>query len=291
MVNASETVQTLRRYGISLLQDAGIESPAVDAGLLLIQVLGIDKIQLLTSNAPVEECSVKKFYKLLRRRAEGEPLQYILGRCEFMSLEFEVSRDTLIPRPDTEILVEQVLKREKMQAKRSLSVLDIGTGSGCIAISLAHYLPQAQVVAMDISDSALRIAERNAQRLNVVSRVQFQEWDILQGFPPGCGRFDYIVSNPPYISPAEIEKLQREVREFEPRRALDGGTDGLAFYRAITKSAAEFLKPGGVLVLEVGIGQAQAVAAMIDASECFAAAEIVRDLARIDRVVSAARLS
>ncbi len=289
MVNAVETVQSLRRCGIAMLKDAGIESPAADAGLILMYVLGIDKTKLLISDAVVETKQAEECRRLFRRRAQGEPAQYIIGKCEFMSLEFEVSRDTLIPRPDTEVLVEWVLRREE-EKNRSLSILDIGTGSGCIAISLAHYLPNAWVTALDISDGALRTATKNAERLGVASRTESLKWDILQGFPPHCQTFDYIVSNPPYIPPKDIAQLQREVREFEPYRALDGGEDGLRFYRAITKKAAEHIKPGGALVFEVGIGQAEAVAELISSVGGFAPAERTKDLARIDRVVSAVRL-
>lgn len=290
MVNMSETVQTLRRYGIALLKDAGTESPAADAGLILMFALKIDKTQLLVSDAPVKEDKAERCRQLLHRRAQGEPVQYVIGKCEFMSLEFEVNRDTLIPRPDTEILVEWVLRRESADKNCPLSILDIGTGSGCIAVSLAHYLPKAQVTALDISDGALRTAERNAERLGVGERVEFCNWDILQGFPMNCERFDYIVSNPPYIPPEEIEQLQPEVREFEPYRALYGGQDGLQFYRAIIKSAAEYLNISGVLVFEVGHKQAEAVAGLLAANGNFTPAELSKDLAGIDRVVSAERL-
>lgn len=290
MVNATDTVQSLRRFGIALLKDAGIESPAADTGLILMSVLQIDKTQLLVSDACVEREQAEQCRQLLRRRAQGEPVQYLIGKCEFMSLEFEVSRDTLIPRADTEILVELVLKMEKSHPPRSISLLDIGTGSGCIAVSLAHYLPYARVTALDISAGALRIAARNAEQLRTAQRIEFCQWDILQGFPPNCKKFDYIVSNPPYIPPEEIEQLQPEVREFEPYRALYGGQDGLQFYRAIIKSAAEYLNIGGVLVFEVGHKQAEAVAGLLAANGNFTPAELSKDLAGIDRVVSAERL-
>lgn len=290
MVNRAETIQTLRRYGIETLEKAGIESPAADAGLILMFVLQIDKTQLLISNALVSEEKVRKYHRLLSRRAQGEPTQYIVGKCEFMSLEFEVNRDTLIPRPDTEILVEWVLQRENKDLARPLSILDIGTGSGCVAISLAYYLPCAQVVALDISDGALQTAKHNAEQLKVESHIKFLSWDILDGFPIACGHFDYIVSNPPYIPPEDIGQLQREVREFEPYHALYGGPDGLRFYRSISKNAAKFLNHGGALVLEVGIGQAEAVTEIIDATGSFFPCEIIKDLSKIERVVSAIRL-
>ncbi len=217
----------------------------------------------------------------LRRRIKGEPLQYILGRTEFMGMDFRVSPDVLIPRPETEILVETALGYAKMNAGTRLRILDIGTGSGCVAVSLARALPQSAVCAVDISAAALKVAEENA----LVNRckVDFLKADL---FPPGEGEFDMIVSNPPYIPRGEMGSLQREVL-FEPRRALDGGRDGLDFYRRICSGCAGRLVPSGLLIMEVGYGQSRDVRALISSAGGMKVEKTVDDYSGIERVVVA----
>jgi release factor glutamine methyltransferase len=211
------------------------------------------------------------------RRAKREPLQYILGSQEFMGLDFQVSPAVLIPRHDTEVLVTEAAKR----GCGSRSILDIGTGSGCVAIALAKALPEAQVLSVDISGEALAVARDNAQR-NGVS-VEFVEGSLLEPFTGR--RFDMIVSNPPYIPAADLDTLQQEVRGYEPLSALDGGADGLDFYRRITQAAPDYLNPGGWLLFEVGAGQAPQVLELLGAGGLGKESFTVLDPAGIERVV------
>jgi release factor glutamine methyltransferase len=218
---------------------------------------------------------------MVARRARREPLQHILGTQEFCGLEFQVSADVLIPRRDTETLVAEALTR--MPSARS--VLDIGTGSGCIAVTLARQLPDAHVSASDISAAALEVARRNAS-LNGVN-VEFLQGSLLE---PVAGRsFDMIVSNPPYIPTSHIAGLEPEVRDGDPRGALDGGADGLDFYRALIPRAAVYLNPVGWLLLEVGIGQGRDVAALFREAGCYDDICITPDPGGIERVVGARR--
>ena len=282
------TVQELRREGICFLQAKQLESPAPDAGLLLMHVLDIDKTRLLISNAKVTPEKAEEYRKLLERRAQGEPVQYLLGHCEFMSLDFRVNRDTLIPRPDTEVLVEWVIRQFHGQLEGSLPVqiMDIGTGSGCIAVSMAYYIRHAEVTALDISDGALRTAQENAALHSVQDRITFFRHDILKGFPPCAQPFDCIVSNPPYITKKEMDELEPEVGAYEPRTALYGGRDGLTFYRTILREADKHLRPGGLLAFEIGYRQARAVKKLFEQNGQFETIQVLRDLAGRDRVVA-----
>ncbi|MGE5307826.1 MAG: peptide chain release factor N(5)-glutamine methyltransferase [Deltaproteobacteria bacterium] len=223
----------------------------------------------------------------LRRRMGGEPLEYILGDCEFMGLEFLVNRDVLIPRPETELLVEACLSRAKTALRPGDTILDIGTGSGCIAVSLAKSLPSAKIIAVDLSPEALAVAVENARRNKVGGRIDFIRADVAgENALPECAM---VVSNPPYVRSEEIDGLQAEVRR-EPRTALDGGEDGLDCYRAIARRASGCLKKGGFLLLEIGAGQAAGVKAILTARGMFVIREIVRDYASIERVVVAQRV-
>ncbi len=221
----------------------------------------------------------KKIDALIKRRTGGEPLQYILGTQEFMSLEFYVNRSVLIPRADTETLTEYVL--DAMRGK-GFMLLDIGTGTGCIPLSIAHYNSRAYVRGVDISDAAIEIAEKNCEHLGLSARATFEKLDILSQMP--CGKYDIITSNPPYIEHNVIETLQTEVRDFEPRLALDGGADGLTFYRHICKIAPELLNRDGLLVFEIGYNQGGAVSDMM--KKDFDEVKIIKDLCGNDRVVT-----
>jgi len=223
--------------------------------------------------------------KLFARRAAREPLQYLLGSQEFCGLDFLVDRSVLIPRPETELLVEQVIQHN-LRA-RPLIIADIGTGSGCIAVALARALPTAVLYATDRSPAALRIAEQNATRHGVKDRVRFVVGDLLEPLRAHRleGKVAAVVSNPPYIPDRELFELQPEVRIFEPRLALAGGGDGLEFHRRLLSDAAEFLTPGGLLVFEVGQGQAGQLSEIAVAQGGYAQADLVRDAAGIDRVV------
>lgn len=259
------------------LAGKGVENARLEAEWLLCHALSLDRVGLyLNFDKPLMESELAAFRALVSRRAKREPLQHILGTQEFMGLEFMVSAAALIPRYDTELLVREALK----SAPKAQRVLDIGTGSGCVAIAIAKNLPAATVVSVDISKTALELAQSNAS-LNATV-VDFREGSLFE--PVNGEHFDLMVSNPPYIPGADIETLQPEVRDFEPRSALDGGTDGLDFYRQIIRAAPQHLASGGWLLLEVGIGQAREVSQML-AENSFSDIYSAKDSGSIDRVV------
>ena len=274
----SWTVLKLLRWTADYFKGRGIDSPRLDAELLLAATLGLDRVGLyLNFERPLQTEELAAYRERVRRRAGREPLAYILGHTEFWSLPLKVTRDVLIPRPDTELLVEQALQRVAGPAR----MLDVGTGSGALAIALAHEKPEWQVKATDISAAALAIAAENARTNGLEGRIDFLAGD-LAALP--AGPFDLIVSNPPYIPAGDLAGLMSEVRDFEPRLALDGGDDGLDAYRALARQAGKALAPGGWLLVEVGIDQSAAVQAL------FAAAGLTElynalDLAGIERVV------
>lgn len=250
------TVLKVLDWTKSYLGGKGIENSRLEAEWMLCRVVGLDRMGLyLNFDRPLTPTELADYRGMVLRRSRREPLQYILGDQEFRGLDFEVAPAVLIPRHDTEVLVEEALKRAKPDAL----ILDIGTGSGCIAISLAKELPQAEVHAVDLSAEALEVARRNAERHGV--QVQFHQGSLFE--PVAGKRFDLAVSNPPYIPAADIEALQPEVRDFEPRSALDGGPDGLDFYRRIVEQAPGYLTVEGYVIVEVGIGQAHSVAELL----------------------------
>ncbi|MBO5197465.1 MAG: peptide chain release factor N(5)-glutamine methyltransferase [Lachnospiraceae bacterium] len=271
------TCQTALKEGKERLLSAGIEEAALDAWYLLSAASGISRAEYFTEpQRELKEEAALQYLEGIAKRERHVPLQYILGTQEFMGLEFEVSEAVLIPRQDTEILV-----CEAMKAAKGASVLDVCTGSGCIIISLAKLAGAAKAAACDLSKEALLIAERNAKRLGV--EVEFLQGDL---FEPVAERYDVIVSNPPYIASAELEELMPEVRDYEPRLALDGSGDGLVFYRRIAAEAGKYLNPGGQLFLEIGCEQAEAVSGFLRENG-YGDIRVVKDYAGLDRVVCA----
>lgn len=241
------------------LAEKGVENARREAEWLLCSVTGLNRMGLyLNFDKPLNPEELSAYRALVSRRGRREPLQYLLGTQEFDGLEFIVTSDVLIPRHDTETLIEEAVR----VAPDASSVLDIGTGSGCIAISLARRLPKAKITAIDISDKALAVARKNAATLN--ADVEFLRGPFLE--PVAGRRFDLILSNPPYITTAELASLQPEVRDFEPMLALDGGPDGMNPYRTIIAEATNHLNPGGWLIFEVGAGQHKDIAAMLEKS-------------------------
>jgi len=231
----------------------------------------------------------------LKRRIKGEPIQYILGKADFMGLEFKVTPDVLIPRQETEILVETAVKQvTKSQGHKvtSVRILDVGTGSGCIAVSLAKLLRDVEITATDISSKAIEIAEYNAGINNVSEKIKFINIDLSSSLGVyGCARYDIIVSNPPYIPFGEINTLQAEI-QYEPRIALDGGSDGLDFYRRIIiGAAAGLLKKSGSLIMEMGFGQKEEIENIFRESGKYEIIEITKDYSGIDRVIAAQLLN
>ncbi len=279
--------------GIQALKAAHIEAPAVEAGAMLCDVIGCDKSFLYVhGDAAVAREDAECYFDRIELRAKGMPVQYITGHQEFMSLDFKVGRQVLIPRQDTEILVEEVIQYAK-GLKAGVRILDIGTGSGCIAVSLAYYISDAFVVAADISSEALKFAAHNARLSGVDSSISFICSDLFSSLCTPAGEhelFDIIVSNPPYISLHEMKELQIEVRDYEPASALYGGVDGLDFYRKIISGACSFLKADGLLAFEVGYRQAAEVGKMMKHN--YYDICTIKDLSGISRVVTGkARMS
>jgi len=270
-------------------QDKGFENARLNAERLLAFTLDVDRVQLyLNFDRPLTPDELAEFKKLLQRRLAHEPLQYILGETEFMSLPFKVTPDVLIPRPETEILVEKTLEycRTHFTEIETITLLDVGTGSGNIAVSLARYLQNARVVAVDQSAAALHIAGENAERNQVAEKIQFLHLDALstQGWEQFRSFFDIIVANPPYIKAKEYQDLPEEIKKYEPVSALLAGEDGLDFYRNFAKIMANLLKPDAAAFFEIGADMAQSVREIFEQAG-FTKIEIFQDLAGKDRVV------
>lgn len=273
------TIGAILKWSEQYFGSHGAETPRLDAEVLLSHLLGEKRIYLYVHfDQPLTADELAKYREMVKRRTAGEPVAYICGEKEFMGLPFKVSPAVLVPQPDTEILVEAAM--ERLRGKEDARIVDVCTGSGAIALALAHYLPTVSVAATELSADALAIAKQNAETLELSSRAEFFEGDLLA---PLAGKiFDAIVSNPPYIPSGDIDGLPREVRA-EPRMALDGGADGLDFYRRLVNGSAELLNDGGFLAVECGDTQAAAIADMAESD--FGKTEIVRDLADKERVV------
>ena len=265
------------------LAASGCPDPQVDARWMAEDTLGMTRTELkFESDRAIPADALEKLTAMLGRRCAGEPVQYILGSADFMGLKFEVGPAVLIPRQDTETLVEAAMIDLQGRADSNPAVLDLCAGSGCIGLSLASLAPHAQVTLTDVSREALEIARHNAHALSV--KAELRHGDLFQAV--GRERFDLIASNPPYIPRGELGELQREV-QYEPRLALDGGADGLEFYRRIAEGAPKHLKDGGSIYLEVGLGQAADVLALLKAALPCREAGTIRDLNGVERVVFA----
>jgi release factor glutamine methyltransferase len=284
------SIGDLARQGTVMLLRAGIEQAGQETGWLIEHALRRPALDLRLNGAQaVEGEGLRRAQALLERRAGREPLQDLLGTQEFCGLEFEVEPGVLIPRPETELLVDEAVRRTAMSPRPVIA--DLGTGSGCIAVSLAKRLPLAVLHATDCSAEALRVARRNAERHGVTGQVTFLEGDLLEPLRERglSGRVACLVSNPPYIAERDWDTLQPEVKLYEPRVALAGGEDGLAVYRRLVREAADFLAADGWLILEIGRGQAAAVRALIEATQRYGRVDVRPDQAGIERVVSAQR--
>ena len=278
------------RLGVERLAVAGIDSPRLDAEVLLAHCLTMSRAQLLVGGElPVDGHIARRFEALLARRSRREPVAYILGKQEFWSLDFAVTADVLIPRPDTECLVEVALRyAAKLPAARPLKIADLCTGSGAVAVSLATELPSAELYASDISLKALQVARANAQAHHVAQRVQFFAGDLFDALAQRAElRLELIVSNPPYVRGDEIAMLAPEVSRWEPRLALAGGADGLDFYRRIVAVAPDYLTVDGALAVEIGAGMAADVLAICADTGRYGEIEVIQDYAGKDRVVLA----
>jgi release factor glutamine methyltransferase len=276
-------------YTTRYLSEKGIENSRLNAEHLLSHTLNINRVELyLNYDRPLLETELKRFKLLLNRRLNQEPLQYIIGETEFMSLPFKVNSGVLIPRPETEILVETVLETctEKFNSESKIKILDIGTGSGCIAISLARYLENCHVTALDVSQGALKTAEENARLNNVENKTRILMADFLDSRSSKelAQEFDVVVSNPPYVGAEDFEKLPEEVKDYEPAIALKDGNDGLTFYHKIADFALTHLTAKGFVAVEVGLGQAHQVK-RIFLENGYSGVKIFEDLNAIERIL------
>lgn len=283
------SIKRLLSWTADFLKRKGAESARLDAEVMLAHVLGWPRVQLYTHYEDlIAEADRKAFRKLVKRRAEGSPVAYLVGRKEFYSVKFEVGPAVLIPRPESEFVVVEFLS--VMKGVENPRAVDVGTGSGCIALASLKHHPSARFVAIDISPEALEIARRNAANLGLEDRIEFRQGNLLEPVADE-GPFDAIVSNPPYIPTADIDGLEPGVRDYEPRGALDGGPDGLRVVDALIDAAAPLLKPGGHLILEIGSAQEAPVRELIKAHGGYQLSPTVFDHAQHPRVIRATRLS
>ncbi|MFO7706660.1 MAG: peptide chain release factor N(5)-glutamine methyltransferase [Desulfobacterales bacterium] len=280
------TILKLLRWSAAFLQQRGIDSPRTAAELLLAHALHLERLQLyMRYDQPLEKAELAAFRELLRRRLRREPVAYILGRKGFWSLDLQVGPEVLIPRPETELLVDAALESlAKHPPGKPARVLDLGTGSGAVVLALAAAAPQHRYVASDLSVAALAMARRNAREAGCGGRVAFFAADWLCALRRDSEPFDLILSNPPYIARMALEGLQPEIARYEPRLALDGGADGLQSHRAIIAAAGRHLAAGGSLMLEIGADQREGVRTLAEQAASYGAMRCLKDHAGCDRV-------
>ena len=285
MTSRTWTIREVLDWTTQDFAGRGIASPRLDAELLVAKALGTDRVGLyLDLNRPLVDHERSAIRPLVARRREREPVAYILGHRDFYGRRFKVTPDVLIPRPDTETLVEHAL--ECIPEDAPCRVLDVGTGRGAIAVTIAAERPLAQVTATEISEAALKVASENAERLEVAGRIRFDRANLLSG----AGQYDVIVSNPPYITVSEMKTLQAEVREYEPVTALEAGEDGLDVVRALLATAEPVTANGAQMLIEVGSGQAAAVVDFAAEHTAWQLVAVYPDLNRIERVVHLRRI-
>jgi release factor glutamine methyltransferase len=283
------TIGRLLQWTTGYLKTHGSESPRLDAEVLLASVLGCQRIELYTAfeRAPSEE-SRAALRELIRRRAAGVPVAYLVGHREFYSLDFRVTPDVLIPRPETELVVTALIDLARQCRAGEVTICDVGTGSGNIAVAAAKHLPRSRITAVDASPPALEVARHNAQRHAVADRIELIQSELFAGIAPGR-RFDFVVSNPPYVSESEMAGLAPDVRDHEPRAALVAGPRGTEIIEALLVQAGDRLVPGGHLLVEISPMIHDAVQALLAADARFAPGPTIKDLARLPRVVQARR--
>jgi len=286
------TIRNCLKSAIAILKKSNIEFPEINADTLLAYVLSCDKTVLYTKpDDIVDEAHFNRYNELIHRRASHVPLQYITRQVEFMSLDFIVDERVLIPRPETEILVETVIKKtdNKLYHDRRITVIDIGTGSGNIAVSLAKNISNIKIYAGDISQEALVVANENVQRHDVADKIHLLHGNVFDAFNTDVKKeqVDFVVSNPPYVSKSESKNLEPELIDHEPLLALIGGEDGLCIYNQIIKDAAGWIKPGGYLIIEIGETQADSIIKLMQNELHYDEIEIIKDLQGKERIISA----
>jgi len=298
------TIGRLIEWTRGFFDKKGIPQPRLEAEILLAHVLGMERIDLyLKYEQPVAEPERARFRDLVRRRAEREPTRYLVGTCEFMSLAMKVTPDCLIPRPETEMLVEEVLRRAGVRRRPPtaaapagqtpgppVTAIDLCTGCGCVAVSLAVHLPACRVTASDISRAAVEVARTNAEAHGLLDRVTFLEGDLYEPLDAADAQpADYLAANPPYVAEREWEGLAPEIREHEPRQALVAGPTGTEVIERVLKGAPAYLRPGGTLLVEIGAGQGAAVAQHASAVRGLTDVQVLEDYAGLDRILLARR--
>jgi release factor glutamine methyltransferase len=285
------TIQKLLNWVTEYLTSKGIDSPRLSAELLLSDVLEMKRIELYTQfDKPVTKQQLDRLHNLVKRAGQHEPVCYLTGKTEFYCLELQVCPDCMIPRPETELLVERAIEFLRKRTGRQL-VCDLCTGCGCIAIALARNYPEANIIATDISDAALAVAAKNIEKHQLKDRIKLLCGDLFDPLIPQMDveKFDLIVCNPPYVSEPEFEKLDRNVKDYEPRVALFAGTDGLDVYRRIIEKADSFLKADAALMLEIGYAQGPAIKELLEQTGVFTDIKIEKDPHNNDRIVIAKR--
>lgn len=283
------TIGKILKWTEEYFQKYNIENPRLDAEILLGYVLNKERIFLYVHfDQPLDSEELAKFKECIKKRAMKMPVAYITGVREFMGLDFKVTEATLIPRPDTEILVETAMERlgkiAGNEAGTGKCFADLGTGSGAICLSILNYMKEIEAVTVDISPKAIAVAKENAEKFAVSDRIEFLEGDFLKPLE-NKGKFTAILSNPPYIPKQDILGLESDVKDFEPIGALDGGIDGLDFYRQLLVKSANYIEDGGFLAIEIGINQSQAILEMAKRNLMWGKVEVIKDLAGIDRCV------
>jgi release factor glutamine methyltransferase len=284
-----KTVGEALREAETTFIKTGSSTPRLDAEVLLSHCSKINRIHFFTHPEQIlDNGTLTDYDEAIKRRQNGEPVSYIIGHKEFWSLPFHVDSDVLIPRPDTEFIVEETLAAMIEQWQDCWSILEIGTGSGAISIALASEQKNANITATDISERALQVARKNAQRNNVADRISFIQGDMFTSLK--VQRFDMIISNPPYISYRDFPLLPEGIRCYEPHMALIAGNDGTEFHRQLIEEGLSYLKPGGWLIMEMGTGQGKTIQKYFEAAQCYEAINIRHDYAGMERVIKGRRI-
>ncbi|MHC4478460.1 MAG: peptide chain release factor N(5)-glutamine methyltransferase [Planctomycetota bacterium] len=289
---AEWTIQKLLDWIAGHFTEKGIDSPRLSAEMLLSHVLDMKRIELYTQfDNPVAKPQLDRLHQLVKRAAQNEPIAYLIGRTEFYCLTLQVSPDCMVPRPETELLTERAIEFLRTR-KAAQSVCDLCTGCGCIAVAIAKNHPAAQIIATDISDAALAVAAQNIESHDLKKRIKLLCGDLFDPIVPelDVSSFDLIVCNPPYVSAVEFAKLDKNVKDHEPKLALFAGQDGLDVYRRIAAQVGPYLKPDAALMLEIGYAQGPAVRDLLDKTGLFAQIKIEKDLHNNDRIVTASKL-
>ena len=287
------TIQKLLNWITEYLTGKRIDSPRLSAELLLSGVLAMKRIELYTQfDKPVAKQQLDRLHDLVKRAGQDEPIAYLVGKTEFYSLELNITPDCMVPRPETELLVERAI--EFLRTRPGTQFLcDLCTGSGCIAVAIAKNFPDARIIATDICDAALAVAAGNLEKHQLKDRITLLCGDLFDPIISGLDvdKFDLIVCNPPYVSTEEYEKLDKNVKDYEPKKALFAGVDGLDIYRRIIEKSDQFLKPDAALMLEIGYAQGTAVKELLEQTSAFAEIRIEKDYHKNDRIVSARKIS